>query len=821
MNKVATLMLAIVFFTHSKMYPHPTLTSNTILYVDQDATAGANDGSSWANAFTELQDALQEARANVQIIEIWVAEGVYFPTSGTDRSLSFDLVNGVSVRGGFAGNESLATERNMEAHPTILDGDLGLTDWKFDNSLHVVQADGIDDEDTVLEGFIIRGGYASGPQTDGLGGGLYVQSKGLGVVSRLQVRKCQFSQNEAEFGGGLANYAVDDASSELLIEFCTFDNNTASRGGGVYNFKGTGSQISANYFNSHFYQNTASQRGASMYNNGHSGQLAPPLSFNVQVINCIFYDNSAPRGGGIATQDINSSFQCLARNCTFFNNPSNGGDAIYLNVNGYTEISNSILWSGNEFFKDFNVLTGLTDINNWIEDNTAGSVPEPGFIDAAQRNFRLQGCAPVIDQGINYGLLTPLDADGQPRQYDGQRDMGAFEFTGLTLSLPIPAQPSLSLEADQEITDPNGWTHYYNCASDHLLLSIFKDGQDIGSLGNNGFAVRVVTNGGLGGGGLNLSAADYHTSTNSWYVFNRYWQVENANTLASPLRVRFYFDQQDVDDLNSSLQAEGIPPMTDLSSIILYHISGTGLSPHDTDVLANGGVYSAYSNTGTASSNSYLTGNFNGQSYAEYEVTSIENGGSAGVEAVDSPLPVELLSFTAQREQGQVVLNWITTSELNNDYFLVEKSADAAHFHPIAYTEAAGALNRQTYYQELDTNPYRGANYYRLKQIDLDGKYSYSAIVVVYMNDDLKDAWIFPNPATDQLSVQLREPLEGAVRLQIWDALRRVVREEVFPAAGQAVMKLSLEGLGPGMYVVKINGKRYRSYHPFIKADLK
>lgn len=92
-----------------------------VIYVDADAT-GLADGSSWADAFIDLQDALDVAQAGD---EIWVAEGVYKPDRGTgDRGMSFEMVCGASIYGGFAGDETCRDERDWNKHRTVLSGDL-------------------------------------------------------------------------------------------------------------------------------------------------------------------------------------------------------------------------------------------------------------------------------------------------------------------------------------------------------------------------------------------------------------------------------------------------------------------------------------------------------------------------------------------------------------------------------------------------------------------------------------------------------------------------------------------------------------------------
>ena len=97
-------------------------------YVKADA-AGSNTGGSWENAYTDLQSALGASPCT----EVWVAGGTYVPTTGTDRAISFVLKTGVAIYGGFAGGETLLSQRNLVANPTILSGDIGVAGDATDN----------------------------------------------------------------------------------------------------------------------------------------------------------------------------------------------------------------------------------------------------------------------------------------------------------------------------------------------------------------------------------------------------------------------------------------------------------------------------------------------------------------------------------------------------------------------------------------------------------------------------------------------------------------------------------------------------------------
>src|SRR5262245_16970323 len=150
-----------------------TLTASSfaaVLYVNS-AAAGANSGTSWANAYTSLQTALGAANSPN---EIWVRAGTYRPTATTDRTISFALKNGVGVYGGFNGTETLRSQRNPSVNVTILSGDIGTAGASNDNSYHVVTADATVTSSGVLDGFTITGGQADGANPNERGAGMWI-----------------------------------------------------------------------------------------------------------------------------------------------------------------------------------------------------------------------------------------------------------------------------------------------------------------------------------------------------------------------------------------------------------------------------------------------------------------------------------------------------------------------------------------------------------------------------------------------------------------------------------------------------------------------
>ncbi len=191
--------------------------SAATIHVDLTAT-GANNGSNWANAYTDLQDALAIA---VSGDEIWVAAGTYKPTLGTDQSATFTLSSGIAVYGGFDGSETSLGERDYESNLTALSGEIGAP-GASDNSDRVVAIEGIGNN-AVLDGFTISDGNS---ETFGglAGGGVYLYR------TNATLRNLTITGNQAELGGGVYNFA-----GTPTFENVTFSNNIATDGAALYN----------------------------------------------------------------------------------------------------------------------------------------------------------------------------------------------------------------------------------------------------------------------------------------------------------------------------------------------------------------------------------------------------------------------------------------------------------------------------------------------------------------------------------------------------------------------------------------------------------
>ena len=206
--------------------PAPALAADRVVYVNAALATGANDGTSWENAYQGRLGVQAALSASQPGDEIWVSSGTYAPAAANgSRAASFDLRAGVALLGGFAGNETSRDQRDPAARLTRLTGDLNSNGnsgtARLDNSFHVVIASGVDST-AVLDGVTVTGGVSGD-------GGTLEDRSGAGVLIRAGaapvVRRCVFTANAAGWRGG--DVAVSEGAP--LIESCRSRNATAAK----------------------------------------------------------------------------------------------------------------------------------------------------------------------------------------------------------------------------------------------------------------------------------------------------------------------------------------------------------------------------------------------------------------------------------------------------------------------------------------------------------------------------------------------------------------------------------------------------------------
>lgn len=463
--RLVILTLAILSATFLALVsesPSPAA-SATPVYVDDSAT-GANDGSSWDNAFVDLQVALAAATEGD---EIWVAEGLYKPAPAGSRGIAFALKAGVALYGGFAGGEVVVDERDWETHATVLSGDIDGNDTVDArgvittashlvgaNSYRVVKSDGVT-ETAILDGFIVTGGY-NNAGTNSRGGGIY------NLNSSPTLSNLLITGNRADNGAGIYN----DYSSPTVTDVVITGNRANFQGGGVCNFYSY-----ARFTDVTFLRNTCTNLagGAENYQGG-------PV-----FVNCTFQGNVAGNAGGMRnySSDVTIINTLVVGNrgsvaglYNWYDGPNlvnvtvanNAGQGIY-NWEADVTISNSIIWgntsgqvtnlSSSPVVRYSNIQGGYSGTGNikvspeFCVTPDMGNDGAWGTIDDDYGDLHVSMTSPVIDAADNAAVPITIttDMDGEERFVDilevtdtgsGSApivDMGAYEVQAPALAL--------------------------------------------------------------------------------------------------------------------------------------------------------------------------------------------------------------------------------------------------------------------------------------------------------------------------------------------------------------------------------------------------
>jgi hypothetical protein len=181
-----------------------------------------------------------------------------------------------------------------------------------------------------------------------------------------------------------------------------------------------------------------------------------------------------------------------------------------------------------------------------------------------------------------------------------------------------------------------------------------------------------------------------------------------------------------------------------------------------------------------------------------------------------NPLPVEFLYFQATQVDAHVNLQWSTGTEINCRSFQLEKSKNAVDFEAFGEIEAAGNSSIQNYYNLVDKSPFTGVSYYRLKQMDFNGGFTYSNIAPVNfkINEELSIEWISINPQNADLTLRLNGKSE-AVQFSIFDLSGRIIKQGIGHQDSN-YMRISTGVIARGMYFVSIGDNSKKVIKPFV-----
>ena len=181
-----------------------------------------------------------------------------------------------------------------------------------------------------------------------------------------------------------------------------------------------------------------------------------------------------------------------------------------------------------------------------------------------------------------------------------------------------------------------------------------------------------------------------------------------------------------------------------------------------------------------------------------------------------NPLPIQLISFSAEIKNNSIYTQWLTSSEINNDFFTLEKSKDGIHFFAVGIVKGAGNSTRLIDYEYSDDNPYTGISYYRLKQTDFDGKFSYSDIVPVKIKfSDLKILSVNPNYENNVVELKINFPRSSKAQIIIQDLNGRVLIDMNLRVEPKIFSLPIMVNLTHGIYILQVIDENEYVYQKF------
>jgi|GEM_PF-2460673 len=741
----STYRFCIIFcflFLSSEVYAQKTIFVNS-----GNTQVAVQDGHSWTTAFSSLQDALAIAQEGD---EIWTATGIYKP-SINNRDASFNLPNGVMLLGGFDGTEVTSEERDYLNNVTILSGDLAGNDnsniqdtevSRSENSYHVVTTQAGARNGTVIDGFTITGGNANGNYPNNSGAGLWNQAQGASNTS--SIRNCTFINHTASFlGGAVFNDGSLGGDCSPSFANTSFSQNfSANHGGAVYNY-GLAGHANPIFTYCEFLANVSAVSGAAMYNDGSIGNATP------YIANTRFESNTSyGYAGAIYNNGQSGKANPILMECQFVQNTATVyGGAFYNNGSSAGESNPSIQQC---MFIQNDANSGGAIFNNGLNGNASPEITSCCF----HGNTAMLFGGAIYNFGEAMGNSSPEVKNAGFSGNKAGMDGGAIFSNG-----------------NQGMSMPT----FTNCTFSANIADSNNDGSGIGGALYNRISSVVINNCILWdnsrGNGISDQMGNNLSATSISYSI-----IEGGYTGMGNI------------DMN--------PEFADVDGA--DNILGTA----DDNLML--GLTSPAVNMGTPDTTGLVLPSVDLAGEARIEEGRIDIGAYERISPTS--FPIELLSFEATlNTKEEVELSWATATELNNDYFTIERATDnSLEFESIATVQGAGTSTSPIAYQTIDKTPANGINYYRLKQTDFDGSYTYSSIIEVRVEGLTTNIKVWNNPTTvDNIKFQLMN-FDGTVNVNLRSINGQIVHQEKMTIADNDAYAIHPNNLTGGIYLLEI-----------------
>lgn len=418
-----------------------------------------------------------------------------------------------------------------------------------------------------------------------------------------------------------------------------------------------------------------------------------------------------------------------------------------------------------------------------------------------------------LDPNTTYYLMLQSESD-----YNGNDDDGVVMVRQICGGLDFAYAAANTTTTTDEYCWDGEWRHYYD--GEDIIFSMRSQAERLTGMPENYE------------GEISITVDPFYTESSvagvagSW-TMKRYWNYNfttNSSDITYPAEVRFYYLDEEKNEIITAAQqfaaqygllyepfewfksADGVdfnPILHVTPPVVIADWSETAqFTPNQFD--PNGGDYAQDHDEDPT--NEWC----NGVQYVEIIGLTGFSGGTGATGAsptVQSPLPVEWLSFIGWNDGDVNELEWVTATEINNEMFVIERSDDAINFTEIGTVAGSGTTSEEQQYNFTDVSPIIGTNYYRLKQVDFDGSFEYSSIIVVEVEASLaKNAIvkIHPNPTNMLLNIQLQAASNTQFEMRVIDITGRLMDGNVIEASEglNSPFAIDVERYPSGVYIL-------------------